>query len=493
MTRSPRLAALCVGALLVAAVNAAEIPKPPDPGRVKSQLYQMHNGTLRVAGPDTAAADAASHRAAIKTVAEWLAFSVAQPPYNGDPVPRDDKTAAAPNRTMADLMFDAEAFTAREGYGLPPPQGSQGKISQEQLEYAAEFGKAMAAAAKVVLDNSVKPIERINVVRLMSITARIPAPDLVDPLVAVVNNPKGSDAEKLYAFQGLRNLLEQSDVTFPDRHIPELHRNPAKLAEIGQALTNYITAKRAVRDDKDRAVVEFVRRYAVEAMAKFKDGVLRKPNKDLIYRPSWTLARVMEQDPSAFPPFTVPEQAEAAVGFCQMKIDPDMNLDVAAFSVAKVLVNFARAANLDGERAKRENTPVAVPWKVLAARLSYALAVWREAAKPLPATRSPQAVVTLATTGVTLLAIIERDGAKDANTTSETQSIINWATNNPPKAWAERKSAILYQDDPQSVLPFPAAASLKTPEPKKAAPEAKKEPEPKKAPTDAKKGTVPKK
>jgi hypothetical protein len=203
--------------------------------------------------------------------------------------------------------------------------------------------------------------------------------------------------------------------------------------------------------------------------------------------------RVIASDPPATPPFTTVEKVEAAIGFCQMRIDPDMNLDVAAFSVAKVLVNFARAANLDGERAKRENTPVAVPWKVLAARLSYALAVWREAAKPLPATRSPQAVVTLATTGVTLLAIIERDGAKDANTTSETQSIINWATNNPPKAWAERKSAILYQDDPQSVLPFPAAASLKTPEPKKAAPEAKKEPEPKKAPTDAKKGTVPKK
>jgi hypothetical protein len=484
MTRSPRLAALCVGALLVAAANAAEIPKPPqvEASRIQNQVYQMRSGTLRVADPDQPAAVATKNRQMIKTVADYLAFSIAQPPYNGEPIPREDKITP-PNHTMADLMLRAESFA-----NLPISAGNQGKVAQEQVEYAAEMGKAIADAVKVVLENSNKPIERVNAVRLLSIFARIPAAALVEPLLVIVNNPRLSDAEKVYAFQGLRNLLEHSDLTFPDRHMPDLHRNPDRLAAIGQALTTYITAKRTFRDEKDRQVIEFARRYAIEAMARFKDGVLRKPNKELIYRPSWTLARVMEQDPSVAPPFTPTEQAEAAIGFCQMKVDPDMNLDVAAYSVAKVLVTFARAANLDGERAKRDNTPVAHPWKVTAARFSYALAVWRRDTK-VPTARNPGTAVDLANIGIALLALIERDGAA-ANTANEVQTIITWATNNPPKAWASMQQALLYQDDPNSRLPFPAASTLKTPEPKGATPDPKKGPDPKAA-TDPKKAATP--
>ena len=44
-------------------------------------------------------------------------------------------------------------------------------------------------------------------------------------------------------------------------------------------------------------------------------------------------------------------------------------------------------------------------------------------------------------------------------------------TDNPPKAWAERQSAILFKDDPQSILPFANTAALKTPEAKKGATE----------------------
>jgi hypothetical protein len=421
----------------------------------------------------------------IKTVADYLAYSIAYPPYNGEPIPREDKITP-PNHTMADLMIRAESFA-----NLPISAGNQGKVAQEQVEYAAEMGKAIADAVKVVLENSNKPIERVNAVRLLAIFARIPAAALVEPLLVIVNNPRLSDAEKVYAFQGLRNLLEQSDLTFPDRHIPDLHRNPDKLAAIGQALTNYITAKRPVRDEKDRQVIEFARRHAIEAMARFKDGVLRKPNKELIYRPSWTLARILEQDPSVTPPFTPVEQAEAAIGFCQMKVDPDMNLDVAAYSVAKVLVIFARAANLDGERAKRDNTPVAYPWKVIAARFSYALATWRQATKGPPAARNSAIAADLATIGIAMLGLIERDGAA-ANTANEVQTIITWATNNPPKAWASMQQALLYQDDPNSRLPFPAASTLKTPDPKAAAPDPKKGPDPKadpKAATDPKKAT----
>jgi hypothetical protein len=300
---------------------------------------------------------------------------------------------------------------------------------------------------------------------------------VVDPLLAIVNNEKISDAEKLYAFQGLRNLLEQTEILDQTVHFPELRTNPAKLGAIAQALTNYIMQKRTPRDDREKAVIEFVRRHAVEAMARFKEGVLRKPNRDLIFRTSWTLVRVMEQDPTASPPFTIQEQTEAAIGFCQMKVDPDLNLDVAAYTLAKISVNFARAANLDSQRAARDGTLPSIPWKVFAARLSYALAVWRQAAKP---------VGTMATTVISLLTKIEKGGPSEA-TGSETQAVITWATDNPPKASVEAKPVLMYKDDPQSQLPFPTTAVIKTPE-------AKKDPglkgDPKKG-ADLKKGPMP--
>src|SRR4051795_203616 len=90
---SPRLAALGFGFLLVAAAHAADIPKPPIPEANKSkyQVQQMRSGSVRVAGPDVSRDEAAKNRQAIKAVAEWLAYSVASPPYNGEPIPREDK------------------------------------------------------------------------------------------------------------------------------------------------------------------------------------------------------------------------------------------------------------------------------------------------------------------------------------------------------------------------------------------------------------------
>jgi hypothetical protein len=473
MTPSSRPIALGITLLFTAVTAAGEIPKPPDSSRVRQLVRQMRSGTVRVAGADTSPADAAKNRDAIKTVAEWLAYRIAQPPYNGEPVPREDTTSPLIDRSMRALFDEAEDFCY-----LPIGGGNQGKVAPEQTEYGAEMGKAIAVAAKVVLDNSAKPIERINAVRLMSIAARMPAADLVDPLLAVVTNEKISDAEKLYAFQGLRNLLEQSEILDLTVHIPALHRDLDKRGAIAKALSDYICQKRSPRDDRERAVIEFVRRHAVEAMARFKDAVLRKPNKDLIFRPGWTLARVFAQDPSVFPPFTMQEQTEAATGFCLMKIDPDLNLDVAAYFIAGVSVNFARAANLDSQRAARDGTLPVAPWKLGAARFSYALASWREAAKkPAPKTPFSDTAVSMANTAIALLSKIEKGGPGEA-TGGESQAVITWMTDNPPKAWAERQSALLFKDDPQSILPFANTAALKTPDPKGG--DAKKEPPKKK-------------
>jgi len=476
MTLPSRFVAVAVSLVLVAAA-AAEVPKPPDNvSRPRQAVNQMRSGNIRVK-------DDPKNREVIKVVAEWLAYTLCQPPFNGEQPPPSVKLP--PGQDNPTYMM-GEAKSISNIYA-----GTTAKPGQEQIEFADEFGKAIAAAAGVVLKEAARPIERINAVRLMAVAAEVPAPSLADPLVAVVNNPKASDAEKLYAFQGLRNLLEQTDINDPSRHIFGASAGNPKLGEIAAALTAYVMQKRTPRDDKERAVIEFVRRDAVAALARFREPSIRKANRELIGRPAWALARVIAQDPAVFPPFTIQEQMEAAIGFAQMKVDPDMSLDLAAYTMAGLLVNAARAANLDNERAVGTNTLPVVQWKLTAARWSYALSVWRENVKSLPAGRNPGAVREVATIGIAMLTDIEKTGAA-AQTAGGVQQLITWGTNNPPKAWAEMKPATLFTDDPQTVLPFPAAPApadpkLKSGDPK-AAPTPKKGPEPKKGTTPPKKG-----
>src|SRR5205085_4522030 len=128
--------------------------------------------------------------------------------------------------------------------------------------YGAEFGKALAKAAKVVLTNAARPIERINAVRMMSIAARMPCPDLAEYFIEIING-KYSDAEKLYAFEGVKNLMEQSDIIDPSKHVI---RDVNQLGKLALALSNYITQDRAPKDERETVVIQFIRRHAVAAL-----------------------------------------------------------------------------------------------------------------------------------------------------------------------------------------------------------------------------------
>lgn len=488
-----RLLALGLALLLAAGSPAAEIPKPPAYGNSKNNVAKMRSGLpeFRVKGNPQYLQD-------IKVVAQWLAYTVATPPYNGEPVPRGEDKGVFGERSMTTLMAEAESLCK-----LDPPPSSGGKLLVEQYEFAEEFGKALAQETKFVWANAGRPIERVNAIRLMSVAAKMPAPALADPLLEIIANDKVSEAERLYAFQGMRHLLEQPDMVDPTRHVI---RDVAKLGQIADTLGKYVTEKRNPRDDRERALVEFVRRHAVAALAAMKDSVLRKPNKDVVARPAWPLMRVIGGDPAVTPPFTTVEKAEAMIGFCQMKVDPEMNLDVAAYMVAVApvpaanttllggLVEFARAVNEDNLRidtakadAKGDKPLPAAPWKLYAARLSYALSVWRENTRALPATRYPSLVSEVARQGITLLGLIEKQGTM-ASTGRDVLDLTAFATTNPPKAWGETppKNAVLFRDDPASVVPFaaPAGATLKT-DPKvdpKAPPKADPKADPKKGP-----------
>jgi hypothetical protein len=87
-----------------------------------------------------------------------------------------------------------------------------------------------------------------------------------------------------------------------------------------------------------------------------------------------------------------------------------------------------------------------------------------------------------------MLTPLEKEGVV-AQTAGPVQDLTTWGRNTPPKAWAEMKPAILFKDDPNTVLPFPAAAPAPA-DPKLTTPP---KVDPKKTVDPKKKATPPKK
>src|SRR4051812_16799996 len=87
--------------LVLAAAPAAEVPKPPENvGRYRQAVNQMRAGNIRVK-------DDPKNRDTLKIVAQYLAYTICTPPYNGEPTPASDKTPIGVSRTMSEIMADA--------------------------------------------------------------------------------------------------------------------------------------------------------------------------------------------------------------------------------------------------------------------------------------------------------------------------------------------------------------------------------------------------
>ena len=430
---------------------AADIPVPTEPtGADGAASPKLHSGLVRVTDEK---ADGPLHKT-IRNYAQWFAYRVAQPPYNGEPEIKKSGTFV---NDINKLLKDADDFCTL--LNQPPATN----LSVAQVEFAEQFSLEMATASRFVLDNVTRPIERLNIVRLMAVCAKMPGTKLIDPLLSVINNPNESEALKLYAFQGIRTFLEHGHPEDATKHIN--YKDVAKLAQISESLTKYIVQKRVVRDDRERMVIEYVRKEAVAAMGRFKVSVVRETTRKPLSRPGYTLMRVL-WDPEIEPQVTLPERIEAICGFCQMKIDDDLNLDVAAPFLQPSLVEFLRQSNNDSVQMKKEGTMPVLPWKISAARLSYSFALWRESAKPVAKSRYPEYINTLTAEVIAAFAPIEKEGA---GALIPSDSLAQWINKNLPKGWeGEARPALqLYKDDPASLLPIvPKNPALKTPDPK---------------------------
>jgi hypothetical protein len=240
------------------------------------------------------------------------------------------------------------------------------KANANQQLYMEEFSKRLIVRLHDVMKTP-KPIARVNAAMILERLAEYGYAEAADVLVEAIQDPKESDAVRLFAFRGLKKLfsLEHGDA-------PRTFKAERRDRWV-QALINYLSSKPAVQGDatpEELAAVGYVRREAVAALGQTRHpAVAKRVNQKVsIDRPAaLVLLRIVTKD-GVTPEPTLTEQVDAMVGLCRLRwrLCEGYQADYAAYHIGRFLVEFNKRYNEEKEEKKE-------PWKIHAARLSKGL------------------------------------------------------------------------------------------------------------------------
>jgi hypothetical protein len=345
---------------------------PRKPSAVFSEVSNLKTGGVT---------DVAKAKATFQTFATYHAEIIAHPKVHAAPLEfKADNPFVAKPPTVDEIITDLSRAI------LVPEPGARAQVGPKDADYIRELGAALdAALAKVVRENT-EPVVRINAMRLLAAACRSGAHAHYPTVTSLITNANTPPEIRYYAFQAAANLLAAYDLNYYEYRT---HSNdPKVVAELIKALeaaiTNPATLVPLPPAEKDKpaviptdqvAVVQFIRRQAVRALAQVRFAEFEVAKGGPTLYPGFTLARIAVSDPGINPPPTQPaEVAEAVIGLCNMAPPRQKGTEKYAFAitdaVATGLITFAtpRAAN-PGDKT--------IPWKGTAARLNDALKGWR--------------------------------------------------------------------------------------------------------------------
>jgi len=412
--------------------STADIPFPARPVAT-NLLERMRQGKV---APD---------KQEIEGLAKWLAHRLVHPPYNG--IELNGK--ATGEGDLKALLSDAE-------YWVRWPNPNQAP-NEFQLAYAKELGKAMEYELMYVMAEAPQRLEKVNAARMLAVVGKLPYEALADTYLKIVREDKYPPEIKLFAFEGLRNLLAiPSNGNFNDPARQFLERSP-KLTEIALELDKYITRPLpADLNSDDIRVIQFVRREAVRALAHVKPCVIRKQQETLA-RPIWTLLRVATNDSivgatagkkvdDALPgyPYHILERIEALIGICSMNPDRALNAELVAYLIADALLDVT--AFHDAERARflkdTRNKPL-VPWSIMAFKLTEAMNLWMERTAKLKLPGAPAVANLVNLVTQKCLSKLEKDGV---SAVPDNRPLGSWKNEHKPKS-----AQVLAEDESTTV------------------------------------------
>jgi len=413
------------------APSAAQIPFPNQPkSDALNALQRMKLGTINVK-------EKPEYTNAFADLASFAADRLVHPPFNGE----EPKGKATEN--IETLLEEVNGWCVF-------PKRNNVDETNNQIDNARVFVEKMDERLQFVIKQTPKRLVKVNAARMLAMIARVPVPyirtketkhALVDTFLKMIRDPQYPDEVKLYVFQGLGNILGAVDVKDPTQGVIQ---DPDKLAEVCKELDKIITATYpAPKVPADSpvyedwaAVIQYIRREAVRAMAQVKYSVVRDRQRQPIARPLWTLLRVArydpQTDPAISPAFTPSERIEALIGICQMRPDDLVNLDLVAFFVSDALLELGVYHN--DQKAQFQKNPrfkPAIAWKLYGYRLSEAMKQWKANVEKLPASRSQPVLKLIEAASTRFVTRMEMEGIMAV---PDSVPIVNWKSGNAPKA-----------------------------------------------------------
>lgn len=356
----------------------------PFPEAARTNINLMKNGRRTVSGPD-----AEKNKEMLADLARHYVYLVTQPKYylqtseTGELVPRN------PNNSLDSAFDQMKTFL--------PVYKPDSKISVDQAEYVKEVGAAFNTEIVALMKKNLPAVVRTNLVRLLTIVARIGAADLAPTITNLIADPKTPPEALFHAYKAAEAFLAAYDATAVGgsdayRHAVrgeplvnlvralESHVVPgppvAELAALDQPTksTDAVTAPRVGGRLENQTltpeqidVVRFFRRAAVRALGRVRyDTIGTNATGEPILRPGFTLAKVATNDATLYPAASVPEIAEAVIGLTNLTAGRELAVDELLIAIATGVDIVARVKVVN---------PIdkTLPWRMFAARLALGL------------------------------------------------------------------------------------------------------------------------
>jgi len=382
----------------------------------------------------------AAKKESLIELAKFIIQRVRVAPFNGEEL---KPKPVGPQEDLETLMVEADRY-----FRLP----TQITPNDVQLQYTRDLGRAIETEVFDVLENGANKLEKVNAMRIFGMAGKLACEDLVPAYLKIITEDKYGPEYKIFAFQGLRNLLLIPDPKNPAR--PHFISDPVKLSAIYTELDKVITKKHPAKlRPEDALLIQYIRREAVRAMAAIKFSVIRNQRAEMVGKPIWTLLRVASNDKFIAPKdaalpdygYHILERIEAIIGIASELPDRSINPDLVAYMVNEGLNDIMTYLGKDKSADPRDKQ--LVPWRTSAARMIDAFKIWKVGLEKMPVAKTP----TIATKLIDLLipktlTPIEANGVAS---TPDISPITNFRRDNKPK------STQVLDEDPTTVVTIP--------------------------------------
>lgn len=430
---------LSIGFLVavVAAPAQDESFVKPIPNRLDSgvRVNELRDGKRRMKD------DEAKHKADLLIMAKALVYPVTQRQYY-DPQPPNPKK---PNELapIPDNMTLRQPFDDLDRYILKP--GPNSKLNFDQYDYLLEFGVALDAVFRELIVPAAPPEVRVNAARMLALAARSGAPAHAAQITQLIADPATRPEVLVYALKAAEGLLAAHDPriggvgtsleygkhTIPTADLVKLiqaieaviHRqtpygvaavkSPAAVSIVepkGEKTVEKPVVNAAKKDNQPQptkgtsgkleseaapaeprdpeqdAVIRFIRRAAIRALAQVRQPVVTDTKANVTVRPLTTLCRIAVNDgrniaadakasdlekmpPAPFVPKLGPDEyAIAVLGLSNLHFIKGVDLDVVLNCISIGIGNFA---------AKKVGTSdTSIAWRDYALRLNASFTEW---------------------------------------------------------------------------------------------------------------------